>query len=199
VQVATLLPETVNLCLKLVKAHELSTRVLAVTALTQTVEGGGRAVPDNPIKEILKVARGLLTDKSEQLRIESAACIKAIVHQAAMPVAGSQLEDVLVAAVKGLDGSTPAVRQAIASLLAALLSSLQPVRFHIHLVPLYSLFFVNQAETANNKDDGADTGSIKSPSKSKSLTKRVKVKGADGLSADDLLGMLSQPFIKAGQ
>jgi uncharacterized protein (DUF2336 family) len=72
VQTLLLVPETVALLFKLLKAPELALRAEAATAVGRLAEGTGRAMADQLLRDVYKALRSLLADKAAPVQVAAA-------------------------------------------------------------------------------------------------------------------------------
>ncbi|CAG8601056.1 5210_t:CDS:10, partial [Ambispora leptoticha] len=126
-KVLSLLPETVNICLKTIKntANYLIVRLEAISTITRALEGAGKGASEPVIKDITKCLKLSLTDKALIVRVASVECMRAIIKYAPQSAPISELDMMLNQMFKVLDGSNQTIRRAVASFIATLLASTQ--------------------------------------------------------------------------
>ncbi|CAG8467294.1 7812_t:CDS:10 [Ambispora gerdemannii] len=126
-KVLSLLPETVNICLKTIKntTNALIVRLEAIYTITRALEGAGKGSSEPVIKDITKCLKLSLTDKALIIRVASVECMRAIIKYAPQSAPTGELDLMLNQMFKVLDGSNQTIRRAVASFIATLLADTQ--------------------------------------------------------------------------
>ena len=108
--------EAVQLLLRAFKQADATTRCALLDCLQSAVGGLGSAL--SPChKDILKLCRGQLQEKSGRVRASSARCLSELLPAAWIGLSPSEGEQLLTAVVRGLDGADHTLRSELARLL----------------------------------------------------------------------------------
>ncbi|KAI8808458.1 armadillo-type protein [Cladochytrium replicatum] len=131
-KVLSLFGETTSTLLKIIrstKEAELPLRFETLTALARSLRGAGKGASDSLIKDVIKLAKASLTDKTCLIRSCGAELLEAIYKSTSQspPVKYDEYESLVTLGLKALDGGNYATRRSVASLLSSvLLLSQQP-------------------------------------------------------------------------
>ncbi|CAG8604331.1 6383_t:CDS:10 [Rhizophagus irregularis] len=128
-KILSLVPETVNICLKTIKnsSNALIVRLEAIYTINRSLEGASKGVTESIVKDIMKQMRSGLNDKALIIKVASVQCMHAIAkytHQQ-YPITSNELDNLLNQMVKLLDGSNQTIRRSVSSYIATLLAGTQ--------------------------------------------------------------------------
>ncbi|CAG8760108.1 5803_t:CDS:2, partial [Acaulospora morrowiae] len=134
-RILSFFPETISICLKLIKnatnvstvGQPLSIRLEATRTMTRSLEGSAKGATELDIKDMMKQLKSGLNDKSLIFRVETIECMHAIAkhtHQQ-YPITAGELEQLLTLMIKTLEGSNQEIRRSVASYIATLLAGTQ--------------------------------------------------------------------------
>lgn len=125
--VLSLFTESANIMLKIIKNsnNSLLMRLESLNALTLLLRGAGKAAGDPTLKELHKFLKIGLVDKAQVIRVASAQCLQACLQNAPQNLTLHDIEQMLQALFKALEGSTFPVRRAVSSALSTILAFTQ--------------------------------------------------------------------------
>lgn len=128
-RVLSLLPETINICLKTTKntANPLIIRLEAINTITRALEGAAKGATELIVKDIMKQLRTGLNDKALIIRDATIKCMHSVArntHQL-YPITANELDQLLSQMVKVLDGSNQTIRRSVAAYISTLLAGTQ--------------------------------------------------------------------------
>ncbi|KAJ3413597.1 hypothetical protein HDV05_007822 [Chytridiales sp. JEL 0842] len=131
-QVLSLFGETANIFLKALryaKEPEIALRRESLVALARTLRGAGKAASDSVIKDITKLARNSLTDKSQIIRASGSELLECLFSYTALPKPqkNDEFETLLIPVVKALDGASYVTRRSVSSYIGKVLSHSQTI------------------------------------------------------------------------
>ncbi|KAI0080179.1 ARM repeat-containing protein [Panus rudis PR-1116 ss-1] len=128
-QVMSQVANTAALCLKLNKSsNSIPLRYHALVTLEKTVKSARRALADNVVRDITKVARSGLSDKALPVVRASAQLLITLYPANDGTRSPSEVESLVTLSVKALDAADHPTRLALSKLAAHLLSSTQVER-----------------------------------------------------------------------
>ncbi|RIA85835.1 armadillo-type protein [Glomus cerebriforme] len=128
-RILSLVPETINICLKTIKnsSNALIVRLEAIYTINRSLEGAGKGTTESIVKDIMKQMRSGLGDKALIIKVASVQCMHAVAkytHQQ-YPITANELDNLLNQMVKLLDGSNQTIRRSVSSYIATLLAGTQ--------------------------------------------------------------------------
>ncbi|CAM0141375.1 hypothetical protein VKS41_003918 [Umbelopsis sp. WA50703] len=125
--VLSLFTESANIFLKVIKNSNnlLLMRLESLNAFTLLLKGAGKAAAEPTLKDLHKFLKAGLVDKAQVIRVASAQCLQACLQNAPQNLTLHDIDQMLQALFKALEGSTFPVRRAISTTLSTILAFTQ--------------------------------------------------------------------------
>ncbi|RHZ75540.1 hypothetical protein Glove_212g189 [Diversispora epigaea] len=128
-RILSLFPETIGICLKVMKnaANPLIIRLEAINTMTRALGGSAKGATELLVKDMIKQLKSGLSDKAMIIKVATIECMCAIAKYTyeQYPITQSELEQLLSMMFKVLEGSNQIIRRSVASYIAILLSGTQ--------------------------------------------------------------------------
>ncbi|CAG8571263.1 21017_t:CDS:10 [Cetraspora pellucida] len=133
-RILSLLPETINICLKTTKntanvsiKEPLIIRLEAINTITRALEGAAKGATELLVKDIMKQLKAGLNDKALIIKDATIKCMHSVAkytHQL-YPITANELDQLLSQMVRVLDGSNQTIRRSVAAYISTLLAGTQ--------------------------------------------------------------------------